>query len=182
MSRKSFTSATVVPTACEDENLSGTTIDCNAVPNKEEVVATPEPLVHAEAEVAPQLADGNQDSTTEASTTPDTDESPKQQSSPPKPFPLPISHGTGMPHNVELTDRGGFKLVNNYRALATTFKHLQPFARCPDGSYSSEITCVLCNESKPTSVFFPCQHMCVCNTCISTNDMSPECSLNLERW
>ncbi|KAG6586546.1 uncharacterized protein IUM83_16201 [Phytophthora cinnamomi] len=81
---------------------------------------------------------GIQDTTAEVPTSTDSEDHPVQQSSPPKPFPLPLSHG--IPQNVELTDR-----------------------------------------ATPTSVFFPCQHMCVCNYCIATNDMSPECSLNLER-
>ncbi|KAE9322406.1 hypothetical protein PF008_g17599 [Phytophthora fragariae] len=183
MSRKSITSATVVPTARDDQhdNLSTSTLDRNVAASEEDVVATTsEHLIHAEAEETPQATDDSQGTNAEASNPHDTDEPPKdEQSFPPKPFPLPISHG--MPHNVELTDRGGFKFVNNNKALATSFKHLQPFARCPDGTYSAEVSCLLCGQVKPTSVFFPCQHMSVCNNCIRVNDMSPECSMNLER-
>lgn len=74
------------------------------------------------------------------------------------------------------------KRVKNYNSIAATFRRNKRFSRSSDGTYSDQANCVLCMASKPTCVFFPCQHMCVCNKCISTNDMSPDFPMLLDRW
>ncbi|KAK1932410.1 hypothetical protein P3T76_011994 [Phytophthora citrophthora] len=169
MPRKSFTSATVVPTATPDQ--------CDDLTDNAEEQ-------QAEALSPPDTRENIQTDKTIAETT---DSMPnvvkrggsQRQLSPSKPPPLPISQSLTM--NVEVTDRGTFKRVNNYKALASSFRQLMPYARRPDGTYPPSITCIMCSKGKPTSVFFPCQHMCVCSACIESNDMSPDCSMHLER-
>ncbi|RLN73621.1 hypothetical protein BBJ28_00005368 [Nothophytophthora sp. Chile5] len=76
----------------------------------------------------------------------------------------------------------GVKLTQNYPELVKDFKQLQPFTRRPDGKYPGDTRCVYCANARPTSVFFPCQHMCVCNDCIEQNSLSPDYSPSAEWW
>ncbi|POM80412.1 Hypothetical protein PHPALM_1755 [Phytophthora palmivora] len=161
MPRKSITSASVVPTTSKDssEIISD---------NRHDSFGQTDEVIHQ--------TNANQDTIDAADSAPTVAGKSSQQ------YPygsLPVSQSLRM--NVALTRRGSFKLVNNYSALATNFKQLQPFARRPDGTYPATTLCVLCATTKPTSVFFPCQHMCVCNSCIESNDMSPDCSMHLEQ-
>lgn len=104
--------------------------------------------------------------------------SPQVEPAPDSAVPVAPSKNLG----VSLTLGADSKRVKNYRALASSFKYLQPFCRNTDGKYPAKTVCVLCATGKPTSVFFPCQHLCVCNKCIDGNDMSPEFSMDLDRW
>ncbi|KAG7387103.1 hypothetical protein PHYPSEUDO_014757 [Phytophthora pseudosyringae] len=70
----------------------------------------------------------------------------------------------------------GVELTKNYAELVRDFRHLRPFARRPDGKYPADTLCVYCVNAKPTSVFFPCQHMCVCSVCIELNHISTDYS------
>ncbi|EGZ25854.1 hypothetical protein PHYSODRAFT_326820 [Phytophthora sojae] len=103
--------------------------------------------------------------------------SPQVEPAPDSAVPVAPSKNLG----VSLTLGADSKRVKNYRALASSFKYLQPFCRNTDGKYPAKTVCVLCATGKPTSVFFPCQHLCVCNKCIDGNDMSPEFSMDLDR-
>ncbi|KAG7387102.1 hypothetical protein PHYPSEUDO_014756 [Phytophthora pseudosyringae] len=177
-SRRSITSATVIPIATDGH--SGATPSDNA-----DNAGTPDYTAETEQDTvvvhdSPTQVAGDNDPDSVMTPTEVHTEDSQRQSSPPKHAPLPVSQR--IPMSVELTHRGSFKLVNNYKALATSFRQLQPFARRPDGTYPASITCVMCATGKPTSVFFPCQHMCVCSKCIQSNDMSPDCSMHLERW
>ncbi|KAG1689868.1 hypothetical protein DVH05_001901 [Phytophthora capsici] len=168
MPRKSITSATVVPTAVPDE--------CNDAPgNTEEQQAEASIPLDENAVCESVQSDKIIDETASNVVTTQRQLSPSK----PKPPSLPVSQSLTM--NVEVTDRGTFKRVNNYKALASSFRQLMPYARRPDGTYPASTTCIMCSKEKPTSVFFPCQHMCVCSGCIEANDMSPDCSMHLER-
>ncbi|KAL3667259.1 hypothetical protein V7S43_007492 [Phytophthora oleae] len=169
MPRKSITPATVVPTAPPD--ALGST--------EEQMAETSMPPDGSAARESVQMDKTIADTTDPTPNVANTGGS-QGQPSPSKRPSLPISQSLSM--NVELTDRETFKRVNNYKALATSFRQLLPFARRPDGTYPPSTTCIMCSKGKPTSVFFPCQHMCVCNVCIESNDMSPDCSMHLERW
>lgn len=172
MARRSITSASVVPTTSDEntENLPGKATD-DPVQIQEQV---------DQVIVAVQENQSTPVAATFSPSVPNNDELAAQQpmtGNPVKPHsPLPTSKSVHHHGHVNV------KRVKNYRALANSFKHLQPFARDPDGNYPVKTICVLCSVFKPTSVFFPCQHMCVCNKCITSNDMSPDFSMNLERW
>ncbi|GMF65104.1 unnamed protein product [Phytophthora lilii] len=180
MSRRSFTSAVVVPTNAEE-------IDEHESDQEEEdcvvVVESDEQLDMALEGHSSRWAAGDEvEATPPARVESDTLMSESHLRADAAP-----SHRCFTESNnrlVQTTAGGGgdAKLVKNYRALASSFKYLKPFTRGPDGTYPAKTVCVLCASIKPTSVFFPCQHMCVCNKCIDSNDMSPTFSLNLERW
>ncbi|KAH7492326.1 uncharacterized protein KRP23_1237 [Phytophthora ramorum] len=68
--------------------------------------------------------------------------------------------------------KDGVELTKNYLELVKDFRQLRPFTRRPDGKYPADTRCVYCVNARPTSVFFPCQHMCVCNDCIEVNSIS----------
>ncbi|GMF54217.1 unnamed protein product [Phytophthora fragariaefolia] len=72
--------------------------------------------------------------------------------------------------------QSGAELTKNYLELVRDFRQLRPFTRLPDGKYPADTLCVYCVNARPTSVFFPCQHMCVCNSCISLNNISTDYS------
>jgi hypothetical protein len=57
----------------------------------------------------------------------------------------------------------------DYLGLAKIYKIQQPFR-----DYNSQIKCVLCHKHTPTSVLYPCQHRCICNTCLESEAI---CSL-----
>ncbi|KAK1932411.1 hypothetical protein P3T76_011995 [Phytophthora citrophthora] len=78
--------------------------------------------------------------------------------------------------------QNGVELTKNYLELVRDFQQLQPFTRRPDGKYPTDTRCVYCVDAKPTSVFFPCQHMCVCNDCIQLNNISTDYSSTTDWW
>ncbi|ETL82669.1 hypothetical protein F442_17805 [Phytophthora nicotianae P10297] len=72
------------------------------------------------------------------------------------------------------------ELTKNYLDLVRDFRQLQPFTRRPDGSYPTGTLCVYCVNTRPTSVFFPCQHMCVCDGCIKSGNISTDYSSSMD--
>ncbi|GLD92549.1 hypothetical protein PINS_up001108 [Pythium insidiosum] len=62
-------------------------------------------------------------------------------------------------------------LTKNYLHLVKDFERLKPFARLPDGSYPRDVLCVFCESHTPMSVFFPCQHKCVCEICLKSEEI-----------
>lgn len=72
--------------------------------------------------------------------------------------------------------QNGVELTKNYLELVRDFRQLRPYTRRPDGKYPSDTLCVYCVHERPTSVFFPCQHMCVCNDCIEANNITTDYS------
>ncbi|KAJ0396524.1 hypothetical protein P43SY_003735 [Pythium insidiosum] len=62
-------------------------------------------------------------------------------------------------------------LTKNYLHLVKDFERLKPFARLPDGSYPRDVLCVFCEAHTPMSVFFPCQHKCVCEICLKSEEI-----------
>jgi hypothetical protein len=160
MSRRSLLSAAVVPTA-SDEPLEDGIEPARTVETDEQL----------DLELAP--------ATTVRESSPDNQVAPADSVEQQLPNAGPVP---SRPLRTQSDVGSGAKLVKNYRGIASSFKYLKPFTRGPDGKYPDKMVCVLCAAAKPTSVFFPCQHMCVCNKCIDENDMSPAFSLNLERW
>lgn len=65
-------------------------------------------------------------------------------------------------------------LTKNYKELARDFRMLKPFTRLPDGTYPLGTRCVFCEIGAPRTVFFPCQHKCVCDICIKLHDISTD--------
>jgi hypothetical protein len=78
--------------------------------------------------------------------------------------------------------QNGVVLTKNYLELVKDFRQLRPFTRRPDGKYPAGTVCVYCNAARPTSVFFPCQHMCVCNDCIELNHISTDYTSATDWW
>ncbi|KAL3667260.1 hypothetical protein V7S43_007493 [Phytophthora oleae] len=78
--------------------------------------------------------------------------------------------------------QNGVELAKNYLGLVRDFQQLRPFTRRPDGKYPADTRCVYCVDARPTSVFFPCQHMCVCNDCIALNNISTDYSSATDWW
>ncbi|KAG1689867.1 hypothetical protein DVH05_001900 [Phytophthora capsici] len=78
--------------------------------------------------------------------------------------------------------QNGVELTKNYLELVRDFQQLRPFTRRPDGKYPTDTRCVYCVDARPTSVFFPCQHMCVCNDCIQLNNISTDYSSTTDWW
>lgn len=66
------------------------------------------------------------------------------------------------------------RLTKNYKELARDFRMLKPFTRLPDGTYPPHTRCVFCEIGTPKTVFFPCQHKCVCDICIKLHDISSD--------
>ncbi|KAF4127406.1 C3HC4 type zinc finger [Phytophthora infestans] len=73
------------------------------------------------------------------------------------------------------------ELSKHYTKLVKDFRQLQPFTRRPDGTYPADTLCVYCANTRPTSVFFPCRHMCVCNDCIKSSKISTD-ELSSTNW
>lgn len=73
------------------------------------------------------------------------------------------------------------ELTKNYDQLVREFNMLRPFTRCPDGTYPRDTKCVICRRARPTSVFFPCQHRCVCDDCVASHRISADRSV-LSNW
>ncbi|KAF1315110.1 hypothetical protein FI667_g16249, partial [Globisporangium splendens] len=63
------------------------------------------------------------------------------------------------------------RLAMNYRELARDFRALKPFTRLPDGTYPPGTRCAFCEIGTPKTVFFSCQHKCVCDMCIKLHDI-----------
>lgn len=68
------------------------------------------------------------------------------------------------------------RLTKNYKELARDFRVLKPFTRLPDGTYPVGTRCVFCEIGAPKTVFFPCQHKCVCDVCMKLHDISADCT------
>lgn len=66
------------------------------------------------------------------------------------------------------------RMTQNYHELVRDFQMLKPFTRLPDGTYPPETRCVFCEIGSPKTVFFPCQHKCVCDVCIQLHDISSD--------
>lgn len=58
--------------------------------------------------------------------------------------------------------------------MARMYKIYRPYS---DPDY--EAICVLCHKRKATDVFFPCEHRCVCRTCIQTEQICDENAFKL---
>jgi len=58
------------------------------------------------------------------------------------------------------------KLTKDYLALAREYKRMEPYR---SNNPHSDVLCVRCNSSNESisKVFFPCEHCCVCTSCIS---------------
>jgi hypothetical protein len=74
------------------------------------------------------------------------------------------------------------ELTKNYEQLVREFNMLRPFTRCPDGTYPRDTKCVICRRARPTSVFFPCQHRCVCDDCVASHRISADRSVPSNWW
>ncbi|RLN86753.1 hypothetical protein BBJ28_00012529 [Nothophytophthora sp. Chile5] len=110
---------------------------------------------------------------------------PQQQTAPKSTQPGPIAPliGKSMRQRSQsaiVEKKEGIKLAQNYAELVKDFKQLRQFTRRRDGKYPGDTRCVYCANARPTSVFFPCQHMCVCNDCIEQNNLSPDYSPSAE--
>ena len=53
------------------------------------------------------------------------------------------------------------RLNQDYLALAREYTRLKPYT-----DHNSRVTCVICSKFDANIVFFPCEHRCVCKTCI----------------
>lgn len=83
--------------------------------------------------------------------------------------------------SMSLQPAKAIELTKNYDHLVREFNMLRPFTRCPDGSYPRDTKCVICRRARPSSVFFPCQHRCVCDDCINSHRISADRS-NPSNW
>lgn len=68
------------------------------------------------------------------------------------------------------------RLTKNYSELVRGFTVLRPYSKQPDGSYPPDTKCVFCEVNQPVAVFFPCQHRCVCDSCILHHNISTDLS------
>lgn len=66
------------------------------------------------------------------------------------------------------------RMTKNYKDLARDFRMLKPFTRLPDSTYPPDTQCVFCEIGSPMTVFFPCQHKCVCDVCIKLHDITSD--------
>ncbi|OWY96039.1 hypothetical protein PHMEG_00033797 [Phytophthora megakarya] len=99
----------------------------------------------------------------------------------------PIAPSTGKflrqrSKSMVVQKQNGAELAKNYLELVRDFRQLRPFTRCTDGKYPPDTLCVYCAKARPTSVFFPCQHMCVCNDCMVENDISTNYTSTTDWW
>lgn len=78
--------------------------------------------------------------------------------------------------------QNGAQLTKNYMELVRNFRQLRPFTRRPGGEYPADALCVYGVNARPTSVIFPCQHMCVCNNCIASNHISTDYTSLMDWW
>lgn len=57
----------------------------------------------------------------------------------------------------------------DYLGLAAQYKQTRPYS---DPNYYA--VCVLCNVEEAEDVFFPCEHRCICRSCIAREEIVPE--------
>ncbi|GMF65102.1 unnamed protein product [Phytophthora lilii] len=106
---------------------------------------------------------------------------PQQLSPQPKTIPPLIGKSLRQrSQSAVVQKQNGVELTKNYLELVRDFRQLRPFMRRPDGKYPADTLCVYCVSARPTSVFFPCQHMCVCNDCIGLNHISTDYSTSAD--
>lgn len=74
------------------------------------------------------------------------------------------------------------ELTKNYEQLVREFNNLKPYTRFPDGTYPRDTKCVICRRARPSVVFFPCQHRCVCNDCVHGHRISADRSDQTNWW
>mmetsp|Transcript_15081 Transcript_15081/g.27786 ORF Transcript_15081/g.27786 Transcript_15081/m.27786 type:complete len:293 (-) Transcript_15081:107-985(-) len=68
------------------------------------------------------------------------------------------------------------RLQKNYFALAREHRERMPYTRQLDTRHfqCENLKCVLCEEVKPIRVFFPCDHMCVCEGCLKEHNINSQ--------
>jgi hypothetical protein len=77
-----------------------------------------------------------------------------------------VRKGKGIIRSLEPVARGS---TQDYIGMAKIYE-LERIYR----EKSSSIKCVLCFRNMCTSVFFPCEHMCVCSNCIAKENICAE--------
>ncbi|TMW61907.1 hypothetical protein Poli38472_010970 [Pythium oligandrum] len=89
-----------------------------------------------------------------------------------------VSMGTGCASSMPSSSRTRSFTAQNEAAQAQNqesdspmyvlkdYDSLRSFTRRGDGSYPTESKCLMCKLQPITTIFYPCQHKCVCNTCL----------------
>jgi hypothetical protein len=70
-------------------------------------------------------------------------------------------------------ERGARRLNADYAALARDHAQRRRFARDLASGLFAGSLCVLCREREPATVFFPCEHRCVCDACLAAHAIGP---------
>ncbi|RLN86751.1 hypothetical protein BBJ28_00012530 [Nothophytophthora sp. Chile5] len=158
---RNHTSATVVPSASDEQNVNDKPLSSDAsrvngaAGRRHSALAAPATPLESSLSLHAALNGGG-------------DATPPSQ---PQTPPVPTRQRS---QSVASQKEAAAALTKNYPELVKGFKQLQPYTRHPDGSYPSHTRCIYCANAGPTSVFFPCQHMCVCDDCIKAAKLSPD--------
>lgn len=72
-------------------------------------------------------------------------------------------------------------LTKDYLRFVSDYANIKDFSRLPDGTYPTA-NCVFCSEVVPSSVFFPCQHKCVCNRCMKQHEITSQSNAMQNSW
>eukprot|EP00949_MAST-11_sp_MAST-11-sp1_P000596 g596.t1 len=70
------------------------------------------------------------------------------------------SDGTGGGHIVQR------KMNKDYIKMAQTYAALEPYRRLAMGMGGEGATCILCSSNLSTEILLPCEHSCICSSCI----------------
>jgi len=68
--------------------------------------------------------------------------------------------------DLEVLSKAAQKMNKNYADLARDHLDRTPYTRQGDKTYLVGPACILCSKREATTVFFPCEHKCVCDKCI----------------